>query len=188
MRTRTNRRNPESGVTLVELLIATVLLALILLAIAPLFIMSVKSNYSANEYTSIHNIARDRLEQLMSLPFNDPQLARNTAGTSNDLPTRLPDPRTGLPSATSVRNTLTISYTVRLFTDTPPADNAQWILTEVVCSPCNGVPYDFKQIDVTVSSVTGPGPGAPMSVMGIGSRTARVSGFVRNPTPLIGDP
>ncbi len=52
------------------MLIATFLLALILLSIAPLFITSVKANYSANEYTSIHNIARDKLEQLMSLPFN----------------------------------------------------------------------------------------------------------------------
>ena len=69
-----NRRRGQAGLTLVELLIATVLLALILLAIAPLFITSVKNNYSANEYTSIHNLARDRLEQLMNLPFNDPQL------------------------------------------------------------------------------------------------------------------
>jgi Tfp pilus assembly protein PilV len=74
------RRRREAGVTLVELLIATFLLALILLAIAPLFITSVKSNYAANEYTSIHNIARDRLEQLMSLPFNDAQLAPGRAG------------------------------------------------------------------------------------------------------------
>ena len=60
-------RRREAGVTLVELLIASVLIALILLAIVPLFITSVKSNYSANEYTSIHNLARDRLEQLMNL-------------------------------------------------------------------------------------------------------------------------
>ena len=74
-------RRRESGVTLVELLIATFLVALILLAIAPLFITSVKANYSANEYTSIHNIARDKLEQLMSLPFNDTQLKRDVTGT-----------------------------------------------------------------------------------------------------------
>ena len=62
---------------------------LILLAIAPLFITSVKSNYAANEYTSIHNIARDRLEQLMSLPFNDAQLNAANSPFSNDLPTNL---------------------------------------------------------------------------------------------------
>ena len=119
MSARTHLRRREAGVTLVELLIATFLLALILLAIAPLFISSVKSNYSANEYTSIHNIARDRLEQLMSLPFNDVQLAP-TAGTLNDLPPNLPDPTTGIPSATSPVNTLDVTYSVQLFQETAP--------------------------------------------------------------------
>lgn len=179
-----NRRRSEAGVTLVELLIATALLAFILIAIAPLFIMSVKSNYSANEYTSIHNIARDKLEQLMSLPFYSPQLAGNwPAGTTSDLPTTLPDPLTGKPSATSPRNTLVMTYTVQLFTDSPPATGAKWIFNPVG----NTAPYDFKRVDVTVSSVTGPLTGI-MSTMGIGSRTARVSGFIRNPTPGTTDP
>ena len=78
------KRRAESGVTLVELLIALALLGFILLGIAPLFIASVKSNYSANEYTSIHNLARDRLEQLMNLPFNDPGLSPGVH--NNDLP------------------------------------------------------------------------------------------------------
>jgi hypothetical protein len=39
------------------------------------------------------------------------------------------------------------------------------------------VPYDFKRIDVTVTSVsTGTG-------LGMGQRTARVTGFLRNPDP-----
>ena len=69
------------------MLIATFLLALILLSIAPLFITSVKANYSANEYTSIHNIARDKLEQLMSLPFNDPAAAARRHGHERAPPT-----------------------------------------------------------------------------------------------------
>jgi Tfp pilus assembly protein PilV len=175
------RLRRESGVTLVELLIATVLLALILLAIAPLFITSVKSNYAANEYTSIHNIARDRLEQLMSLPFNDPQLAGNwPTPTTNDLPTNLPDPLTGVPSATSPRNTLSIGYTVQLFTSTAPATGAPWTLTAVA----NTDPYDYKQINVTVTSSSFN----TLSGLGIGSRTAQVSGFIRNPNPGTVDP
>src|SRR5262249_55542097 len=91
-----NRRR-ESGLTLVEMLIAVALLGIVLLGIAPLFIASVRSNYAGNEYTSIHNLARDRLEQLMNLPVADPQL---TVGAhANDLPPFLPDPATGtLPS------------------------------------------------------------------------------------------
>ncbi len=64
------QRNPEAGLTLVEMLIAVALLGIVLLGIAPLFIASVRSNYAANEYTSIHNLARDRLEQLMNLPVS----------------------------------------------------------------------------------------------------------------------
>ena len=56
-----------------------------------------KSNFSANEYTSIHNLARDRLEQLMNLPFNDAQLL---ARRSRQRPAAvMPDPATGVPPA-----------------------------------------------------------------------------------------
>jgi type II secretory pathway pseudopilin PulG len=168
-------RRREAGVTLVELIIATFLLALILLAIAPLFITSVKSNYAANEYTSIHNIARDRLEQLMSLPFNDPKLDAALSPFANDLSPRLPDPMTGLPSATSPLNTLSVVYEVQLFQESPPATGAKWIFTPVAA----GSAWDFKRVDVTVTSRSFN----TLSGLGIGARTAKVSGFIRNPSP-----
>jgi type II secretory pathway pseudopilin PulG len=171
-----SRRRRETGVTLVELLIATFLLALILLAIAPLFITSVKSNYAANEYTSIHNIARDRLEQLMSLPFNDAQLDAANSPFSNDLPPNLPDPKTGVPSAIGPVNTLSLTYTVTLFQESPPVNPGdKWVFRQVAA----GSGWDFKRIDVTVtSSAFNTATG-----LGIGARTARVSGFIRNPSP-----
>ncbi|MEP6992876.1 MAG: prepilin-type N-terminal cleavage/methylation domain-containing protein [Acidobacteriota bacterium] len=192
------RLRREAGVTLVELLIASVLLALILLAIAPLFIGSVRSNYAANEYTSINNLARDRLEQLMSIPIPEPdplvfpgyqpQLDLNGGPAAdgnypNDLPTRLPDPLTEVISATSVRNPLVRTYTVTHWTSSEPVCLAPgctpnpWILQQVTTV---GNPYDFKKIDVTVSSVR---PGGTGSLLGIGQRTAQVSGFLRNPDP-----
>ena len=42
---------------MVEMLIAVALLGFMLLGIVPLFLASMKSNYSANEYTSVHNLA-----------------------------------------------------------------------------------------------------------------------------------
>ena len=168
-------RRREAGVTLVELIIATFLLALILLAIAPLFITSVKSNYAANEYTSIHNIARDRLEQLMSLPFNDPKLDAAGSPFANDLSPHLPDPATGLPSASSPLNTLTVTYEVQLFQESPPATGAKWIFLPHIA----GSPWDFKRVDVTVTSRSFN----TLSGLGIGARTAKVSGFIRNPSP-----
>jgi prepilin-type N-terminal cleavage/methylation domain-containing protein len=163
-------RRRESGLTLVELLIAVALLGIVLLGIAPLFIMSVRSNYSAFEYTSIHNLARDRLEQLMNLPFTDQQLA--AGAFVNDLPTTLPDPATGIPPS-NVRNPLERTYTVDNFVTTPPATPGDaFVLTGVGAAPC-----DFKLISVSVRSTSGG------TNLGIGARTARVSGFLRNPNP-----
>jgi prepilin-type N-terminal cleavage/methylation domain-containing protein len=162
----------EAGLTLVEMLIAVALLGIVLLGIAPLFIISVKSNYSANEYTSIHNLARDRLEQLMNLPITDPQLVAGSF--PNDLAPTLPDPTTGvLPS--SIVNSLSRTYVVTKYRSTPPlVPGDPYTLTTVGA----GLPYDFKRVDVTVTSSTiGTG-------IGTGLRTARVSGFLRNFDPV----
>src|SRR5712692_10379761 len=86
-------RSGQRGLTLVELLIAVALLGFILLGIAPLFIASVKSNYSANEYTSANTLARDKLEELENLGVNSPALYQGTYG--NDLPAVLTDPGSG---------------------------------------------------------------------------------------------
>jgi Tfp pilus assembly protein PilV len=165
-------RRREAGLTLVELLIAMALLGFVLLGIAPLFIASVKSNYSANEYTSIHNLARDRLEQLMNMPFDNAQL--NAGSFGNDLPTTLPDPVTGIPPS-QIKNPLARTYNVQNFTSTAPlAVGGPYQLSTVA----PGNPCQFKRVDVTVtSSNSGTGLGA-------GQRTARVSGFVRNPNPV----
>ena len=164
-----NRRR-EAGLTLVEMLIAVALLGIVLLGIAPLFIASVRSNYAANEYTSIHNLARDRLEQLMNLPVTDPQL---TVGAhANDLAPFLPNPATGtLPS--TIVNPLQRSYTVAHYRSTAGASGTPYTLTDVGA----GVTYEFKRIDVTVTSNNG-GTG-----LGIGQRTAQVTGFLKNPDP-----
>ncbi len=170
-----NRRK-QSGVTLVELLIAVALLGFILLGIAPLFIASVKSNYSANQYTSIHNLARDRLEQLMNLPFNDTQLQPGTY--ANDLPLLMPAPLPPTPS--TVANPLTRTYEVHQYR-IPPNDigsvaaDAPFIPIRVTAA---GDVYDYKRIDVTVQTVGG------YQALGIGYRAARVSGILSNPDPV----
>src|SRR5712691_208656 len=101
------RRRAERGLTLVELLIAVALLGFILLGIAPLFIASVKSNYSANEYTSANTLARDKLEQLMNLTFDDPLLS--IGFHVKDQAAFLPDP-TDPTSLSTVRNPFAVTY------------------------------------------------------------------------------
>lgn len=176
------RLRGQDGLTLVELLIALALLGFILLAIAPLFIGSVKNNVSANEYTSINMLARDRLEQLMNKPFNDAELA--VAIYPSTEPAFLPDPQDPTKLST-VRSPYTVVYQV-----------TQWSVPDATCLPpyagCgipNGAafplvretlannPYNYKRIDVTVQAVGGIAiPGAHL---------ARVSGFLSNPAPLL---
>ena len=159
---RATRR--QAGLTLVELLVALGLFGFVLLAITPLFIASVKSNFSANEYTSIHVLARDRLEQLMNLPFNDPQLSPGTHDVI--LPPVLPN---------GALNRFRHRYEVLQF-QVPASESVptnQSFVPTPVTSPEQTVQY--KRIDVTVSSGTGP--------IGIGARTARVSGCLSNPFP-----
>jgi len=176
MRSAGRRLPGEAGLTLVELLIAFALLGFVLLGVAPLFIASVKSNYSANEYTSIHVLARDRLEQLMNLPFTDGALSPGVHG--NDLPARLPDPKTGIsPSSGGVLNPFRVSYQVFQFQI--PAGDTGTVPVNASFTPIRikdpGLPYQYKRIDVTVTAGTGP--------LGIGTRASRVSDCLANPFP-----
>ncbi len=165
-------RRRERGLTLIELLIALALLAFILLGIAPLFLASVKSNFSANEYTSVNILARDRLEQLMNRPFLDTELAPGFH--DNDQMATLPDP-TDPTALSTVLNPFTITYTVEQYqipASAGIAANAAWTPALITVA---GQPFHYKRIDVTVQTSTGP--------LGIGSRVTRVSGVLNNPSP-----
>ncbi|HSS43863.1 MAG TPA: prepilin-type N-terminal cleavage/methylation domain-containing protein [Thermoanaerobaculia bacterium] len=186
----TARQRPgQSGLTLVELLIALALIGFILLGVAPLFIASVKSNYSANEYTSINMIARDRLEQLMNRSFTDAEL--NPGVKANDLSPVLPDPKTGIPPASGgIGNPFSITYQVTQWS-IPPSTGAGSPATappgstSCASAPCFNPtrvtalnnPFQYKRIDVTVVSGTG--------LLGIGARVSRVSGCLANPSPAL---
>ena len=54
------RRN-ERGMTLIEVLVALSILAIALLALAPLFTISVKTNASAHQLTNANTLAREKL-------------------------------------------------------------------------------------------------------------------------------
>ncbi len=172
-RRRRATRKGEQGLTLVELLIALALLAFILLGIVPLFLASVKSNYSGNEYTSVNVLARDKLEELENLPANSPELTEGSHGP--DLPAYLPDPVTGVPPTGpgpgAVINPFTRTWQVTNFSLPPAA--AVTPAAPFVSSPSGPGIYDYKQIDVTVVTDVGH--------LGIGSRRVMISGFVQNP-------
>jgi len=172
-----DRRRSERGLTLIELIVAVALFGFVLLGIVPLFLGSVKSNYSANEYTSVNTLARDRLEQLMNMPFQDPRL--NPGVYANDLAAFLPDP-TNPTLLSTVKSPFQITYQVTQW-QIPDAGGSPLVIasgapftpTQVVAA---GNPFRYKRIDVTVTSSS--------DTLGIGSRVARVSGLLNNPSPV----
>ena len=67
-------RHGERGVSLIEVMLASLLFLAISLGVVPMFTQSMVSNSSGNDSTKAANFARARTEELMQLPFNHPDL------------------------------------------------------------------------------------------------------------------
>ncbi len=76
-RVMNSTNNP--GFSLIEVLVATFLVGLIALAVAPMMLMAVQTSAIAQEMTELTTAGTERMEILRALPFNDAQL---TAGGS----------------------------------------------------------------------------------------------------------
>lgn len=86
-------KRDSKGFTLVEVLIATFVLAIALLAMAQMQIMAIRGNAFANKTTTSVTLAQDKLEELRGLSYSDSQLAagdhpNDLAGTDWDYYTR----------------------------------------------------------------------------------------------------
>src|SRR4030095_10845162 len=68
----------EKGLTLLEVLVAMVVLSLGLLALTKMQITAVQVNAASGRLTQGTAFAQDKLEQLMALPYTDPQLDDQT--------------------------------------------------------------------------------------------------------------
>lgn len=80
-----NRPRP-SGFTLVEVIVAMGLMALAMLAIAPLFANSMKSNAVGWDYSSLNSLAKQQLEEILQYTFTDARLAVPSAATFDGHP------------------------------------------------------------------------------------------------------
>ena len=76
----------QTGFSLIEVLIGLIFLAVGLLAMAGLQATSVRGNTFSNNLMQATYVAQDRLESLINLPLDSPQLQ---AGNYNPLPTIL---------------------------------------------------------------------------------------------------
>lgn len=64
----------ERGFSLIEVLVASVLLLVILLGVIPLIVRSMSYRHEGRESTSVASFARTRVETLLQLPFDHPEL------------------------------------------------------------------------------------------------------------------
>ena len=75
-------RDQEGGFTLIEVMVAVLLLALGLAALAAVQITAVTINARANGMTRLVTMAQERLEALLALPYNHPYLLDTAAGVA----------------------------------------------------------------------------------------------------------
>ena len=73
-------RDLQQGFSVVEVMLASVLLLFIALGILPLFAQSISNNLAGHESTEVSNSARSRLEEFYQLPFGAEPL-QVTSGT-----------------------------------------------------------------------------------------------------------
>lgn len=71
---RARRRRGSSGFSLVEVLVAVLLLLFILLGVLPMFLRAMVNRESGRESTAVGSFARSRAERLVELPFGHQEL------------------------------------------------------------------------------------------------------------------
>ncbi|MCK4488100.1 MAG: prepilin-type N-terminal cleavage/methylation domain-containing protein [Desulfobacterales bacterium] len=74
MLVESDKANKEKGFTLLEVLIAISIFSIGILAVGTMQISSIRGNASARTHTEAATWAADRVERLMALPYNHPDL------------------------------------------------------------------------------------------------------------------
>ena len=64
----------SGGFSIIETLVAAVLLLMIAIGILPMFTRSIKNNAEGFDHSQVANFARGRAEEFLQLPFNSPEL------------------------------------------------------------------------------------------------------------------
>lgn len=110
------KKNSEAGITLVELIVAIVLLGLAIPLIVGLMTSLTQINDRAHDTSLLNAIAENKVESLRSKGFNG--VTNGTFTFTNELPTSIPLPRTASYTVSNVSASLksievTISYGTR---------------------------------------------------------------------------
>lgn len=81
-----DKSNREKGFTLLEVLIAISIFSIGILAVGTMQIASIRGNTSARTHTEAATWAADRVERLMALPYNHPDLDAAAANNPHSVP------------------------------------------------------------------------------------------------------
>jgi Tfp pilus assembly protein PilV len=76
----TRRDSADAGFSLVEALAALLILSLVALSVLALLTRSMQLNATGRDYNTLVNLARNKLEELVAVPYGDPDL---TPGVSH---------------------------------------------------------------------------------------------------------
>ena len=131
-RPKSETRRSERGFSLIEVMIAFVVMMVASLAVGSVFFYSVQNNVGGSERALAMGVAQQQLEQLRSVPFGDSSLA---AGTTT-FPTVSSGQRTFRVVRTVVdeknaNNSLKLLKRITI-TVTPQSAGGNWIRTPVV--------------------------------------------------------
>ena len=79
--------NEQDGFTIIEVLIAVFILTVGLLAVASMQVSAIRGNNLSDNVTSALALAEDKMEYLLGLKYNDPDLQDSVAGNNTNLNT-----------------------------------------------------------------------------------------------------
>ena len=71
---RARARSRQRGMSLIEVLVAVLIMATVALSIIPLFIRAIRQNHDGATYNDVTNVARSALEEVVRHDFNAPEL------------------------------------------------------------------------------------------------------------------
>jgi len=81
--TREKQSRFEAGVSLVETLVALLILSFVSVSTLAMFSQGMRLNKTGSDYTSITNVAKDKMEGLLSLPYAAADLTADAAHTES---------------------------------------------------------------------------------------------------------
>lgn len=139
-------RDRQRGMTLVEVLVALVILAVVTLSVIGLFSQSIALNASGMDYTTLNNIARNTLEELTSLAFTDSRISIDP-GTFD--PTTMSNIKDGTVDL-GPGSPYTVTFQVRELRFEKTQEGSSW--QQQLSTPVDPGDGNLKEITVVVTS------------------------------------